>query len=52
LDNQVFGTMSSILQTDILIAGAGPAGASLAAFLGQNGKQLHHLLKRCHWHDG
>ncbi|KAH8773575.1 FAD binding domain-containing protein [Diaporthe sp. PMI_573] len=29
--------MSSILQTDILIAGAGPAGASLAAFLGQNG---------------
>lgn len=29
--------MSSILQTGILIAGAGPAGASLAAFLGQNG---------------
>lgn len=31
--------MSSILQTDILIAGASPAGASLAAFLGQNGNK-------------
>ncbi|KAL1847381.1 hypothetical protein Daus18300_013966 [Diaporthe australafricana] len=29
--------MSTKLQTDILIAGAGPAGAGLAAFLGQNG---------------
>ncbi|KAI7778898.1 hypothetical protein LA080_001503 [Diaporthe eres] len=29
--------MSSILQTNILIAGAGPAGAGLATFLGQNG---------------
>ena len=29
--------MSSKIETDILIVGAGPSGAALAAFLGQNG---------------
>ncbi|KAF5621099.1 phenol 2-monooxygenase [Fusarium tjaetaba] len=29
--------MSAIVDTDILIVGAGPAGAALASFLGQNG---------------
>jgi 2-polyprenyl-6-methoxyphenol hydroxylase-like FAD-dependent oxidoreductase len=29
--------MTLPIQEDILIVGAGPAGASLAAFLGQNG---------------
>lgn len=29
--------MYTMVQTDILIVGAGPAGASLAAFWGQNG---------------
>jgi flavin-dependent dehydrogenase len=30
--------MSAIVDTDILIIGAGPSGAALASFLGQNGK--------------
>lgn len=33
--------MDSHVQTDFLIVGAGPAGAALAAFLGQNGKENH-----------
>lgn len=40
--------MSSILQTDILIAGAGPAGAGLAAFLGQNGNVAVLFIDSCH----
>lgn len=31
-------TMVPDLSVDILITGAGPAGASLAAFMGQNGR--------------
>lgn len=30
--------MFAVIDTDILIVGAGPAGAALASFLGQNGK--------------
>jgi ribulose 1,5-bisphosphate synthetase/thiazole synthase len=29
--------MSTIIETDIFIVGAGPAGGSLASFLAQNG---------------
>jgi ribulose 1,5-bisphosphate synthetase/thiazole synthase len=32
-------TSGSILETDLLIIGAGPAGASLACFLAQHGEQ-------------
>lgn len=30
--------MEKVLEVDYLVAGAGPAGASLASFLGQNGE--------------
>lgn len=43
--------MSSIIQTDILIAGAGPAGASLAAFLGQNGKMTIPISSGCRLYE-
>lgn len=33
-------TMASEVQTDFLVVGAGPAGAALACFLGQNGRAL------------
>lgn len=33
--------MDSHVQTDFLVVGAGPAGAALATFLGQNGKENH-----------
>lgn len=29
-----------VVETEFLVVGAGPAGASLASFLGQNGKPL------------
>jgi ribulose 1,5-bisphosphate synthetase/thiazole synthase len=32
-----FAKMSTVVETDILIVGAGPAGGSLASFLAQNG---------------
>lgn len=35
------------VQTEYLVVGAGPAGASLACFLGQNGKQTRaYMTKR------
>ncbi|KAJ4410444.1 hypothetical protein N0V91_001930 [Didymella pomorum] len=37
--------MDSRMQEDILIVGAGPAGASLAAFLGQNGNDQVQLVR-------
>lgn len=32
------------IKTDFLVVGAGPAGASLACFLGQNGELFHIFL--------
>ncbi len=32
--------MASVIDVDFLVVGAGPAGGSLAAFLGQNGKAI------------
>lgn len=49
LRNQTFHinptSMDSRMQEDILIVGAGPAGASLAAFLGQNGNDQVQLVR-------
>ena len=38
--------MDPHVQTDFLTVGAGPAGAALAAFLGQNGKEIHHPVNK------
>lgn len=38
--------MDSHVQTDFLIVGAGPAGAALAAFLGQNGEEIHNSINK------
>jgi ribulose 1,5-bisphosphate synthetase/thiazole synthase len=38
-------TMSTVLETDIFIVGAGPAGGSLASFLAQNGTSTSNLQK-------
>ncbi|KPM39243.1 2,4-dichlorophenol 6-monooxygenase [Neonectria ditissima] len=35
--------MEKIIETDFLIAGAGPAGAALASFLGQHGERIIHI---------
>lgn len=37
VDDQPSSTSSAIAETDLLIIGAGPAGASLACFLAQHG---------------
>lgn len=33
---------NDIVKTDLLIVGAGPAGAALACFLASHGKQIAH----------
>jgi ribulose 1,5-bisphosphate synthetase/thiazole synthase len=38
-DAATHSTSGGILETDLLIVGAGPAGASLACFLAQHGEQ-------------
>ncbi|PNP85449.1 hypothetical protein FNYG_01278 [Fusarium nygamai] len=40
--------MSAIVETDILIVGAGPSGAALASFLGQNGMRGLVISKESH----
>ena len=39
-------TMASIVETDLLIVGTGPAGASLACFLALHGMLARKKLKR------
>ena len=39
IDAAAHPTSGAILETDLLIVGAGPAGASLACFLAQHGEQ-------------
>jgi len=39
------GTLPSVLQTDYLIVGTGPAGASLAAFMASYGKRKTRTTK-------
>ena len=36
-----------IINTDLLIVGAGPAGASLACFLAEHGKDAHRPFQLC-----
>jgi glycine/D-amino acid oxidase-like deaminating enzyme len=38
VDDQASSTSSGVVETDLLIIGAGPAGASLACFLAQHGQ--------------
>jgi ribulose 1,5-bisphosphate synthetase/thiazole synthase len=39
IDAAAHPTSAAILETDLLVVGAGPAGASLACFLAQHGEQ-------------
>lgn len=45
-ENVAATVTDAVIETDLLIVGAGPSGAALACFLGHHGESMR--ISRCH----